>query len=66
MTTYEISNKTSGQPLGEYEGETEQDALDALARDAGYDSYNDARRQELMDESDLIITPIRRVTSSPE
>ena len=36
MRTYEISNTIGGVILGVYEGETEQDALDAMARDAGY------------------------------
>jgi hypothetical protein len=39
MTTFEISNQTSGYVLGTYEGATEMDALNALARDAGYDNW---------------------------
>mgnify|MGYP003441901739 FL=1 len=65
MTTYEISNKASGHVLGEYQGVTERDALDALARDAGYDNYDDAYRQGLMDENDLTLSPVPPVTSSP-
>ena len=33
---YEISNTIGGVILGVYEGEIEQDALDAMAQDAGY------------------------------
>ncbi len=36
---YQITQTASGADLGIYEGATEADALDALARDAGYDSY---------------------------
>ena len=39
---YEISNSTSGLVLGTYDGTDEGAALDALARDAGYESYSDA------------------------
>lgn len=39
MTRYLISNRSSGAELGVYEGETEAEALDAMARDAGYDSF---------------------------
>jgi hypothetical protein len=33
---YQITNTVSGQRFGVYDGATEQEALDALARDAGY------------------------------
>lgn len=39
MARYQISNTVSGAVLGEYEAEDEQGALDALARDAGYESH---------------------------
>jgi len=38
MTTYRIENTSSGVILGEYEGDTPEQALDAQSRDAGYDS----------------------------
>lgn len=41
MTKYRITSE-AGVNLGTYEGETEQDALDAMARDAGYKSQEDA------------------------
>lgn len=44
MATYMIENTVSGVILGEYDGATEAEALDALARDAGYESYDDACR----------------------
>jgi hypothetical protein len=39
---FEIANTHSGLVLGVYEGETADDALDAMARDAGYQDYRDA------------------------
>lgn len=36
MNRYQIENTKSGMVLGVYEGETEAEALDAMARDAGY------------------------------
>lgn len=36
MSKYEISNRTSGQCLGTYTGETLEEALTAAAQDAGY------------------------------
>lgn len=42
MKLYRIINELSGVALGVYEGETEQDALDAMARDAGYADHAEA------------------------
>lgn len=39
MKRFEITNTNSGIVLGAYEGETAEQALDAMARDAGYPSY---------------------------
>ena len=39
MSTFRISNQTSGLELGLYEGRDAADALDEMARDAGYTSY---------------------------
>lgn len=36
---FEIANRNSGLVLGVYEGETREQALDAMARDAGYADY---------------------------
>lgn len=40
-TTYRITSRT-GVDLGTYEGETAAEALDAMAQDAGYQSYRHA------------------------
>ena len=42
MALYEIFNIISGTSLGEYIAENPSDALDAMARDAGYKNYADA------------------------
>ena len=47
-----IENITSGVVLGAYEADTETEALDKLARDAGYASWNDVPNA---DASDLAI-----------
>lgn len=39
MDRYEISNQHSGLTLGIYDGESEREALDVMAWDAGYASY---------------------------
>ena len=39
MALYRIENTRSGVVLGEYEGDTAENALDTMARDAGYADY---------------------------
>ena len=38
MNEYRIFNKTSGANLGVFEGESPEEAIEAMARDSGYDS----------------------------
>ena len=42
---YKIENTTSGLIMGIYEADSEKAALDAMARDAGYDDYADLDEQ---------------------
>lgn len=44
MNSYRIESE-AGVDMGIYQGETEQEALDAMARDAGYKSVADADSQ---------------------
>jgi hypothetical protein len=39
MAKYRIENRLSGADIGEYEAETGRDAVEAMARDAGYPSF---------------------------
>lgn len=40
MKSYRVVQTVSGVDLGIYAGETEDQALDAMARDQGYDDYD--------------------------
>ncbi len=42
MTIYTITNIVSGTNLGTYVADSEADALNAMARDAGYADYRTA------------------------
>jgi hypothetical protein len=42
MNTYEICNKNSGHSFGFFQAGSEKEALERLARQAGYDSYKEA------------------------
>lgn len=42
MNTYEICNKNSGHSFGFFQACSEKEALERLARQAGYDSYKEA------------------------
>lgn len=42
MTTFSITNRSSGLCIGDYQGCDADEAIDAMARDAGYDSQADA------------------------
>lgn len=57
-TTFEISNRNSGLVLGRYDAETEEQALEAMARDAGYSSYAECCEVTGQDESALDIVEV--------
>ena len=42
MAKWKITSDASGADLGVYEGDTAGDALDAMAREAGYGSHSEA------------------------
>lgn len=53
---YVIENSTSGLIMGAYLGTTEEEALDALARDAGYPA--DHAHEHPTDTDDLVASPL--------
>jgi hypothetical protein len=42
MNTYEICNRNSGHSFGFFQAGSKKEALERLARQAGYDSYKEA------------------------
>ena len=54
--TYQISNSVSGAVLGDYEAADEMDALDVMAKDAGYQDYADL--QSVSPDDDMIVVEI--------
>jgi hypothetical protein len=50
---YRIINRRSGLDLGTYQGRTESEALEAMARDAGYPSYREMAEVAPVAEGDL-------------
>jgi len=60
MTAFIITQPASGVVLGAFEGETAADAVDAMARDAGYDDAADMNSINNDDDPDDL-----DVTASP-
>jgi hypothetical protein len=58
MRTFRIENTISGVVLGEYQGKCERDALDAMARDAGYADLADAQRADPAQDGELRVTEV--------
>jgi hypothetical protein len=57
MPSYMIENIVSGHVFGAYEA-ANVDALDVLARDAGYRDYADACDQDHSTRGDLVVTDV--------
>lgn len=58
MTKYQIINTTSGADLGQYDADDEQQALEAMARDAGYESYAAACEVAPVADGEIAVTPV--------
>lgn len=58
MTTYQIESKISGTVLGTWEAASEQEALDAMARDAGYDSYEALQEVASAKDGEIRVTAV--------
>jgi len=58
MKKFQISNTTSGADLGTYEAATREEALDAMARDAGYKSFAASCEVTGEDGSDLVVREV--------
>lgn len=58
MNKYRIENTVSGADLGVYEGSTEAEALDAMARDAGYRDHAHAEEITPSKSGELAVTQI--------
>jgi hypothetical protein len=58
MATFNICNAISGTDFGSYEGDTEEEALDALAIEAGYRDFAEALRVSPAALDEIIVTRI--------
>ena len=56
MTIFRIENTTSGVILGDYEAATASDALDAMARDAGYADYADCCASVPTNDGEVLVS----------
>jgi RecB family endonuclease NucS len=61
MAHFQIGNRYSGKILGIYEAETAADALDVMARDAGYASYAAACEVTQSGDDELVVTEVPRI-----
>ena len=66
MTTYTISNRISGITLGQYDAETPAQALDAMARDAGYDDYAEACAVAPSDNGEIVAAEVYKPHTKPK
>jgi hypothetical protein len=59
MTKYQIENTISGVILGVYEASSPAEALDIMARDAGYSSYMDTPPETQPKEGEIVVTKLK-------
>lgn len=58
MQRFQIENTISGVILGEYFAETESEALDLLAQDAGYANHAQACDVAPMQDGELMVSHV--------
>ena len=58
MPRYQIENTISACILGEYDAEDELQALEAMARDAGYKTYAEACEVAPTREGEIVVTAV--------
>lgn len=58
MTKYLIENTRSGIILGEYQADSKEAALDAMARDAGYADYAEAQEVAPAGDGEILVTEV--------
>lgn len=58
MATFCVENTKSGLIIGFYQGETPAQALDAMARDAGYDDYSHCCDVAQVAEGEIRVTEV--------
>lgn len=54
---YQIVNTLSGHDFGTFDADTEMEALEALARDAGYASHEEAQQVAPISPGELLVRP---------
>jgi hypothetical protein len=62
--TFQIVNRSSGLNLGNFDADSKQGALEALAREAGYDSYAEMQEVAPAGEDELRVTEIEHVVGA--
>ena len=58
MKHYKIENTISGADLGIYYSETQDEALDKMAREAGYTDYAEAESIVPSEEGEILVSPV--------